>query len=62
MRGAVRTLPNRASVDAAWTRYAAIVRRANDDKALWEDREHIQSMIRAYEEFRAAFLAMPSDA
>jgi hypothetical protein len=42
--------------DVAWERYQSLVKQANSEN-LWGDRKHVESMLRAYEKFRWAFLA-----
>jgi hypothetical protein len=42
--------------DAAWERYSLLVREANKHQR-WGDRPHVEAMLRAYEDFRTAFLA-----
>lgn len=51
-------LPTALSADAAWERYAALVRAANEDSRLLADREHREAVFRAHEEFRKVFLAL----
>jgi len=57
MSANVAILPTAAAVDAAWHRYCALARSANADRRMWEDREHVQRMILAHEDFKAVFLA-----
>lgn len=54
----VTVLPTSLSADAAWERYAELVRASADDRRLLADRQHCEAVIRAYEQFREAFLAL----
>lgn len=51
-------LPSRLSVNAAWDRYAALVREQADDPTLAISLRHQIAVVRAWKEWRDAFLAM----
>lgn len=54
--GDVVRLPVRPTVMDAWERYAALVRRANADRALWADRPYCEAMARAHRDWTRAWL------
>lgn len=39
-------------LEVAWNRYQALVLAANENKALWADRDHCTAIFAAYETFR----------
>jgi len=46
-----------ADPDALWERYAALARAVVSDQSRLIDRDHMQAMARAHDEWRDAFLA-----
>jgi hypothetical protein len=54
---AVATLPTARAVDAAWHRYADLMRAAVDTPALLADRHHCEQLAIAWDEWRDLFLA-----
>lgn len=49
-------LPTQATVDAAWTRYQALVRAALDDPRLNADRRHVEETLKAHRAFADVFM------
>lgn len=52
----IAILPTRATADALWERYAALVRQAQAEPALLLNRQHAEQMIAAHAAFADAFL------
>ena len=55
---AVATLPTRITADAAFERYADLIRQVERDPALRTDLEHNIAIARAWEAWRDLFLAL----
>lgn len=56
----VTTLPIAANVDAAWSRYTAMVARSVADPALLLDRDYCSACVRAWATFRDLTIASDS--
>lgn len=56
----VTSLPIAANVDAAWSRYTALVARSVADPALLTDRDYCSACIRAWAAFRDLMIASDS--
>ncbi|WP_375249526.1 hypothetical protein [Sphingomonas sp.] len=50
-------LPTQATAEAAWDRYAALVKETAEDPSLLLNRTHVEATILAHEIFRRAFIA-----
>lgn len=46
-----------SNLDALWERYAALARAVASDQTKLVDKDHMQAMARAHDEWRDAFLA-----
>ena len=50
-------LPTQATAEAAWERYVALAHRVTEDPTLLSDLDHNIRMVRAWAEWRDAYLA-----
>lgn len=57
--GSVIQMPSQLAAEAAWQRYAALVRASQDDFTLRADRRHCEAVLRAHRVFADAFVALP---
>ncbi|MBO9624150.1 MAG: hypothetical protein J7500_15690 [Sphingomonas sp.] len=53
----VHHLPTERNLELAWTSYHALVMAADADRRLWADLDHCKAVARAWDHWRALFLA-----
>lgn len=57
----VNQMPSQAAAEAAWQRYAALVRATQDNFSLRADRRHCEAVLRAHRVFADAFVGSPPE-